>query len=173
MGRKQRLDFTGIDSFIKCAEGEHVAVLESIKEDTTQAGDDCLKATFKVVQGKSKGAKILETFTLTEKALWKLQVYLRALGKKASGRMTLDLDVMEGKKCIIEVEHKDGQDKKGNAVLRANIVTFKSLATKDEDDEDTEEQKTPAPKKKPTPKKKPEPEVDEFDEDDEDEWEDE
>lgn len=187
MGKKMKLDFSGIEAYVKCAEGQHVVKLVEIEETESQAGNDMLNATFKVVKGASTGATLYDNFVLTEKALWKLQSFLIAVGMKADGRITLDLDKLIGKTCIVEVEHEEYDGK-----TRARIQEFKKLAAKaeevdEEDDEDIEEddeeEEAPAPKKKPKaapkkssgnkPAKKKAPVEDEDDDWDDEDWDDE
>lgn len=189
--RKKKLDFTGIEAYVKCAEGQHVVKLTEIEETESQAGNDMLNATFQVVKGTSTGAKLYDNFVLTEKALWKLQSFLEAVGIKASGKIVLDLDKLIGKTCIVEVAHEEYDGK-----TRARIQEFIKLAANEDEDEaededleeeveEVEEEEEPAPKKKTTksaskpaskpapkksaPKKKP---VEEDDFEDED-WDDE
>lgn len=179
MAKKMKLDFTGIEAYVKCAEGQHVVKLMEIEETESQAGNDMLNATFQVVKGASTGAKLYDNFVLTEKALWKLQSFLVAVGIKADGKMVLDLDKLIGKTCIVEVAHEEYEGK-----TRARIQEFIKLAAKasddDEDEEDIEddeeEDEAPAPKKKsskPAPKAKPKKKPVEDDDDfEDDEWED-
>lgn len=176
MAKKMKLDFTGIEAYVKCAEGQHVVKLTELEETESQAGNDMLSATFQVVKGASTGAKLYDNFVLIEKALWKLQSFLIAIGMKADGRITLDLDKLIGKQCIVEVEHEEYEGK-----TRARIQEFIKLAATDddddadEDDDIEEEDEEEAPKKKPTPKAAPKqktkkkPVEDDFEDD---EWED-
>ena len=180
MAKKMKLDFTGIEAYVKCAEGQHVVKLIDIEETESQAGNDMLNATFQVTKGASTGAKLYDNFVLTEKALWKLQSFLVAIGMKADGKIMLDLDHLIGKSCIVEVAHEEYEGK-----TRARIQEFiKLTAKKDDDDEDAEdaededieeEEEAPAPKKKSTPKDAPKqkskkkPVEDDFEDD---EWED-
>lgn len=173
MAKKMKLDFTGIEAYVKCAEGQHVVKLIDIEETESQAGNDMLNATFQVVKGASTGAKLYDNFVLTEKALWKLQSFLVAVGMKADGKVVLDLDHLIGKQCIVEVAHEEYEGK-----TRARIQEFIKLAAKaedaDEDDEDEDEEEAPAPKKKPSKeapaaKSKKKPVEDDFEDD---EWED-
>lgn len=181
MGKRMKLDFSGVEAYVKCAEGQHVIKLTAIEEGTSQAGNDMLSATFKVVKGESTGAVLYDNFVLTEKALWKLQSFLVAVGMKADGKITLDLDKLIGKTCIAEVEHEEYEGK-----MRARIQEFRKLAAKavdpdddedideDEDDEDEEpapprQKKSPKPAKK-SPKKKAPVEDDDWDDED---WDDE
>lgn len=178
MGKKMKLDFSNVEAYVKCAEGQHVVKLVEIEETESQAGNDMLSATFQVIKGNSTGAKLYDNFVLTEKALWKLQSFLIAIGMKADGKMVLDLDKLIGKTCIVEVEHEEYDGK-----TRARIQEFiKLAANKDEPDEDDdleeeddiEEEEEPKKKSKPAAKgksaKKKPVEEDDFEDD---EWEDE
>lgn len=166
---KIKLDMTGVQSFIKADEGEHIAVLKSMEEKVASTGADMLVAVFEVTKGVSKGARIYHNFVLSEKALWNLKGYLEVLGMKAEGRIVFDPDKLVGRVCIIEVVHSEY-----NGSIRANIDGFKRLESSEEfeedEDDDFEEEEAPKKKsKKSKKKKKPEPEEDE-DDDDEDDW---
>ena len=175
--RKLKVDMTGVESYSRCPEGEWLAKLATIEEGTVQgSGDDCLKAKFEVIKGSAKGANVFETFSLGEKALWKLKGFLEAIGMKANGKMSLDLDKLEGKVCIIDVIHEEYNGQK-RAKISSYIKPEDDEEDEDDDDEDEEEEEE-APKKssKKAPakssKKKPQPddddEDDEEDEDDDD-----
>ena len=184
MARKLKLNMEGVESYTRCPEGEWLAKLTKIEMGEVQgSGDDCLKARFEVIKGSAKGNTVFETFALSEKALWKLKSFLEAIGVKATGKISLDLDKLEGKICIIDVVHDEY-----NGTKRAKISAYiKPGDDSDEDDEedevdddeeDDDEEEPPkksskksAPAKK-SSKKKPEPEEDD-DEDDDDEEEEE
>lgn len=175
MVRRVKVDMTGVESYSRCPEGEWLARLKKIEEVEIQgSGDDGLKAQFEVIKGEAKGCSVFETFSLTEKALWKLKSFLDAAGLKSSGRLSLDLDKLEGKTCIIDVIHDEynGQKRaKISAYIKPGSEPDEDDEEEDEDDED-EEPKKPAKKApaKKTSKKRPEPDEDEEDdEDDEDE----
>lgn len=181
MARKKKLDFTNVESFAKAAEGRHRVKIVEINEQTSQGGDDMLVFVFEVIKGESKGARIYENCVLTDKALWKLQQILQAIGIKCDGKVALDLDKLIGKICEIDVFHEEYEGR-----TRARIGEFfKATSAKSSDDEDVddeddidddEEEEEPAPKKskkQPTKGKskkqpEPDPEEDEEDEDDED-----
>ena len=174
MTRRKTIDMTGVESYTRCPEGEWLAKLSSIEEGTVQgSGDDCLKARFEVIKGSAKGCNVFETFSLTERALWKLKSFLEAVGMKASGKITIDLDKLQGKVCVIDVIHDEYNGQK-----RAKIASYikpedeDDIDTEDEDDEEEEEEEEPPrkpSKKAPAkPVKKPKP-VEPDDEDDEDE----
>lgn len=182
--RKLKVDMTGVESYTRCSEGEHLAKVKKVEMGTVQgSGDDCIKAVFEVLKGADKGCQVFETFSLSEKALWKLKSFLQAIGIKADGKLTLDLDKLEGKICVIDVIHEEYNGQK-----RAKISSYLKESAEDEDeDEDDEEEEddededeeeeAPKPKKssgkKSAPaskgKKQPEPEDDDEDDDEDDE----
>lgn len=187
--RTHKVDFTGVESFNKPAEGTHKAKIVKVEETTSQGGNDMFKVTFEVISGPSKGCKVIENYPLIDTALWKLKSLLQAIGMKADGRVQIDLDKMEGKTLEIEVfyEEYNGQDRAKISETR-KIVASKSEPEDDEDDEEDEEEEEPpkkpakkpaksskkAPAKKAKKKPEPEPEEDEDDWDDEDDdWDDE
>lgn len=189
MSRKVKVNMEGVESFTRCPEGEWLAQLKKAEMGEVQgSGDDCIKAQFEVIKGSAKGNTVFETFSLTEKALWKLKSFLDAAGMKSNGKLTLDLDKMEGKVCIIDVIHDEYNGQK-----RAKISSYikpgededgdedEDIDDEDEDiDEDEEEdEEEEAPKKKgkkaasksapaKKSKKRPEPEEDDEDEDEDD-----
>lgn len=176
--RKVNLDMSGVESYTRCPEGEWLARLTKIEEGTVQgSGDDCLKARFEVIKGSAKGSTVFETFSLTEKALWKLKSFLNAIGMKANGKISLDLDKLEGKICMIDVIHDEY-----NGTKRAKISSYNPAEGEDDEDEDVEddeEEEEDEPPRKPAkkapakPVKKSKPVVDEDDDEDEDEDDDE
>lgn len=170
MARKMKLDMTGVESYTRCPEGEWLAKLTKIEEGTVQgSGDDCLKARFEVIKGSAKGSNVFETFSLSEKALWKLKSFLEAIGMKANGRISLDLDKLEGKICVIDVIHEEY-----NGTKRAKISAY--IKPEDDDDEDSdededdeEEEEDEAPRKPAKTAKKPVKKAAPVEDDDEDE----
>lgn len=179
MARKLKLNMEGVESYTRCPEGEWLAKLTKIEMGEVQgSGDDCLKARFEVIKGSAKGNTVFETFALSEKALWKLKSFLEAIGVKATGKISLDLDKLEGKICIIDVIHDEY-----NGTKRAKISAYIKPGddsdddddedeVDDEEDDDDEEEPPKKSSKKSAPakksKKQPEPEEDD-DEDEEDE----
>lgn len=181
MAKKYKVDFTGVESYRRCPEGEHLAKLKKIELGTVQgSGDDCFKAVFEVIKGDGEGCQVFETFSLNDKALWKLKSFLEAVGVKANGKIELDLNKLEGKICIIDVIRDEYNGQK-----RAKIASYIKASDDSEDDEDDDEEeeeekpvkktaKTPAKASSSKSKKPPEDDDEEEDEDDdEDEDEDE
>lgn len=161
MSRKVKLDFSNVQTYKRCEEGVHTAKLIQMDEGSTQGGDDMLKATFEVIKGESKGARVFDNFVLTDKALWKFKMCLSAMGVKADGKVAVDLDKLVGKVCDIEVGHEPY-----NGQVRARILNYIAITHDDDDFDDDEEDETPA--KKTEPAKKAEAE----EEDDDEDWED-
>lgn len=171
MARRVKLDMTGVESYTRCPEGEWLAKLSSIEEGTVQgSGDDCLKARFEVIKGSAKGCAVFETFSLTEKALWKLKGFLEAVGMKANGKLSIDLDKLEGKVCVIDVIHDEYNGQK-RAKISSYIKPEDDEEEEDEEEDEEEEEEAPrkpAKKAPAKPVKKSKPVVEEDDEDDED-----
>lgn len=181
MARKKKLDFSNVEQFSRASEGRHRVKIKEINEQTSQGGDDMLVFVFEVIKGDDKGALIYENCVLTDKALWKLQQILQAVGIKCDGKVAIDLDKLIGKICEVDVFHEEYEGR-----TRAKIGEyFKVKAAKADDDEDEtddeddtddededEEKHVKKPAKKTVAKgkkKKPEPEPEEDDEDEEDE----
>lgn len=133
---KIKVDFTGVETSLKCEEGRHIIKAVSFERKESQAGNDMLVGKFEVVTGDSKGANLYENFLLSQNGLWKLKSYLTALGVPCEGKITLDPDKLIGKKCIAEVVHETYNDK-----VKAKIDEFKPYkdVSKDDDDEDEED----------------------------------
>ena len=123
---KFKVDFTGVESFTRAEEGQHVAKLVSIEEGTTLAGDAKLSAKFEITSGNSKGCTVYENFVLTPKALWKLKSFLDCVGVKADGKQVLDAEKLVGKSCIIEIA-----DNEYNGKISSKIQAYKKLSMAD------------------------------------------
>lgn len=175
--RTVKVNMSGIETFVKAEEGQHVAVLKEADIKKSSNGDDMVTATFEITKGPSTGARVYENFPLIDTALWKLKSYLDAIGVKSDGKIIVDLDKMEGKVCIIEVEHEEYKGK-----TKASITGYKNLKNakaipeddEDDDDDDEEDEEEEEVKVKPSNKKKaPKKPVIEEEDDEEDEEEEE
>jgi len=181
--RKLKVDMTGVESYTRCPEGEQLARVKKMEMGTVQgSGDDALKAVFEVIKGEGKGCQVFETFSLSEKALWKLKQFLTAIGVKADGKLSLDLDKLEGKICILDVIHEEYNGQKRAKISAYLKPTNDSDEDEDEDededneDEDEDEEEVKPSKKsaaKKTPAKKPKKPADDEDEDEDEDEEDE
>ena len=180
---KLKIDFSGVESFQRPSEGQHVVKIASADLKKSQGGNDMIVVAYEVTKGQDKGARVFENYPLAENALWKLKGMLQAIGMKCDGKVQLDLDKLIGKMCIVEVIDDEYEGK-----LRSRVQECRKLAAvadeEDEEDEDIEEEEEDealASKKKsdanskdskPATKKAPmNPPEDEDDEDDDD-WDD-
>lgn len=179
--KKVKVDFTGVESFQRPSEGEHVCKIVSAELKQSQGGNDMIVVAFEVTKGQDKGARVYENYPLAENALWKLKGMLQAIGMKCDGKVQLDLDKLIGKICIVSVI-----DDEYNGQVRSRVQECRKLAAVAEDEDDDEddiddededdEEEEPAPKKKATAKKpsKPAPKkkaaMNPPEEDDDDEW---
>lgn len=188
--KKVNVDFTGVESFNRPSEGQHVVKIVSAEMKQSQGGNDMIVVTFEVTKGSDKGARCIENYPLAENALWKLKGLLQAIGMKCDGKVRLDLDKLIGKVCIITVSEEEYEGR-----IRSRVQECKKLAAvadEDDDDEDQDEEddsdddeddeEEEAPKKKPTKKapakaatkkKAPMNPPEDEDEDDDDDWDDE
>lgn len=182
MSRKMKLDFTGVESFQRAAEGDHPCKIVSADVKQSQGGNDMIVVAFEVIKGESKSARVYENYPLVDTALWKLKGLLQAIGMKADGKVQLDLDRLVGKTCIVTVKHEEYEGK-----TRARVDSVSRMATASEDDADDEdfeeedeaqEEEKPAKKKSASkkeeapmnpPKKAEEDDDDDWDEDEEEE----
>lgn len=182
---KVKVDFTGVESFQRPSEGQHVVKIVSAELKQSQGGNDMITVAFEVTKGQDKGARVYENYPLAENALWKLKGMLQAIGMKCDGKVQLDLDKLIGKICIVEVI-----DDEYNGQIRSRVQECRKLAAvaededdeeddiDDEDEDDDEEEEAPkkkAPVKKPSkpaPKKKAamNPPEDDDEEEDDDDW---
>ena len=186
MSRKMKLDFTGVESYLRASEGEQAVKIAEADLTQSQGGNDMIAVKFEVIKGNDKGARVFENYPLTDTALWKLKGLLQAIGMKADGKVQLDLDKLIGKTCTIVVIHEEYEGK-----VRARVDEVKKLnaaATSDDEDEDEEdlpvsedddEEEDEEPEEKPTKKAKAaakkekapiNPPADDEDEDDDDDW---
>lgn len=179
--RRISVDMTGVEAFSRCPEGQWLAKVKKVELGEVQgSGEDALKAQFEVTSGSAKGNVVFETFSLNEKALWKLKTFLLAIGMKADGKMTLDMDKLEGKICGIDVIHDEY-----NGTKRAKVSAYLKPQDldgadeepddddEDEDEEEVKPKKKAAPAKKAPAKKRPKDQEDDEEEDDEDDEEEE
>ena len=181
--KKVKVDFTGVESFQRPSEGEHVVKIVSADMKQSQGGNDMIVVAFEVTKGAEKGARVFENYPLAENALWKLKGMLQAIGMKCDGKVQLDLDKLIGKICIVSVA-----DDEYNGQVRSRVQECKKLAAASEDedaddfDEDDEDEEDEAPKKKASAKKESKPaskkkapmnppeEDEDEDEDDDEDW---
>lgn len=161
--RKHKIDFTGVESFNKPAEGKHKAKIKKVEETTSAGGNDMFKVTFEVVSGESKGCRVIDNYPLVNTALWKLKSLLQAIGMKADGRVQVDLDKMENKVLEINVFYEDYNGQEKAKIGETNKFISKSedndfedddVEIEDDEDDENDEDDEEIKEKKPSKKKK-------------------
>ena len=184
MGKKMKLDFTGVESFQRMSEGVHVCKIATADVKQSSGGNYMIVVAFEATKGVDKGSRVYENFALMDTALWKLKGLLQAIGMKCDGKVQLDLDKLVGKTCSVTVKHEEYEGKTRARVdsidkLGAEATDSEDEVDEDEDFDEEEEQEVeekPAKKekaKKPAKKEEPEEPDDEDDDWDEDEEEEE
>lgn len=180
MSRKVGLDFTGVESFKRASEGEHVCKIASAEVKQSSGGNDMIVVSYEVTKGEDKTARVYENYPLVSTALWKLKAMLQAIGMKADGKVSLDLDRLIGKMVIVVVKHEEYD---GKTRARVDEVRKFSAASTDDDEDEAEEaddfeEEDEKPKKTAKKVKKPEKEImpppvndddDDWDDDEEEE----
>lgn len=182
MGKKVKVDFTGVEAFSRVEEGRHHVKIVEVEQTQSQGGDDMLKIAYEVLSGESKGGRVYDNCMLVQKSLWRLKSLCKLIGMKCDGKVALDLDAMVGKTLDVQVFHEEY-----NGSLRAKVGDMLPHAASsaddddldddfdDEDEDEEEEEETPkkkapakkAPAKK-APAKKAKPSKDEDEDEDED-----
>ena len=167
MARKMTLDFTGVESFKKASEGLHVCKIATAEVKQSQGGNDMIVVAYEVIKGDDKTARVYENYVLAENSLWKLKGLLQAIGMKADGKVSLDLDKLIGKVVNVMVKHEEYD---GKIRARVDEVSKFTAATADEDadDDDSDDEVEEEAPKKSKPAKKP---MNPPEEEDDEEWE--
>lgn len=128
---KRKIDFSGVETYLKAPEGTHAAKVVEVEDVTFQSGNEGLKVVYEITQGIGKGARIYDNFSFADNALWKLKTLLEALKIKCNGRILLDTDKMVGKTLEIEVIHEEYEGK-----TRAKVTEMRKLSASKAEDED-------------------------------------
>lgn len=135
MGKKYNVDFSNVENYALIDEGVYSVKILKAEEGTTQNGDDMIKATFQILKGDFKGQNLFDNFPIVDKALWKLKQMLEACGKKAEGKVAIDIAKLVGLTCKVNVEHEEYRSKE-----RAKITEYISATSSAEEDETASEE---------------------------------
>lgn len=167
MGQKLKLDFSGVESFQRAAEGIHTVKIASAEVKQSSGGNDMIVVAFEVTKGEDKGARVYENFPLVDKALWKLKSLLQAIGIKADGKVQLDTDKLLGKVCKINVIHEEYDGK-----LRARCESIMKFADASDDDDDEDVTEAADSEEEETPEEKPAKKEKKAESEEDDDWDD-
>jgi hypothetical protein len=148
VGKKIRIDFTGVDKEIRSGgrashipPGDYLAKPVSSEARKTDAGSKYISWRFQVVDPKKyKGKTLYDRTSLKPNALWNLRnLIYSAVGKNIAGKvLNFDPEVCYGKTLMVTVEDDEYEGK-----VRSQIVDYqpkdKYNADADEEDDDEEE----------------------------------
>lgn len=169
--------------------GDYHVIIDSYEMSKSRAGNTMITVWLRITEGDEKDSVLVDRYTITEKALWRVVGLLNAVGiKTPNKRLRLNPAVLVNKRLIVSVA--DGEEYRGR--IPSNVVGWmkaKSNGPKkddpwetdpdeeeteeptevDEEDEEDEPEPAPTPKKKRKPAPEPEPEEDEDDDEDDEE----
>ncbi len=120
---KLLLNFDGVDLTgpEPVPAGVYQARVDTSKSEVrrSQSGNDVVSIAY-VIENPPEyaGRRVIENYTITEKALWKLGRVLHALGVVAPGtkKFTFDTKDIHGKQCKIKVSQEAYNDRLRNRV---------------------------------------------------------
>lgn len=129
---------------VRVPEGDYRAKILSIKQDTSQAGNQMLVVTYQGLDGAMKGKKVKDYMALTTKASWKVRGWLKALGAKTpESEFDLPFKKLVGKEVGVTLQDDEYTNDKGKSTISSKISDYLSLedleADDDEDDDDDED----------------------------------
>lgn len=154
---KVTVNMSGIEARVTVPEGDYRVAVDQVTREEGK-NDDYLKWKLKIVGGKMDGKSLYNNTSLAPQALWNLANFLTALGEEIpDGELELDFEELQGKECMVVVQHEEYDSKP-----QAKVVDYYPVDGDAEEDEDEDEK--PAKKGKASKAKS-----DDDDEEDEDE----
>lgn len=135
------VNFEGVKAFKLPKEGEYVAEVKEVSEETSSnSGQPYLSWVLET----AGGATLYYNTSLQPKALWNLRGFLEAMGEEVpDGEMDLDLESYVGNKVGVVIEHETYENKK-----RARIVDVMPAEEVEGGEEEEEEVKGKGKKNK-------------------------
>jgi hypothetical protein len=162
--------------------GVYTVVVEHASQSMSKQQNPMITTWLDITEGSQKGQTLVDRLVLSEKSLFRVVGFLKALGVPTpKKRLALNLASLVGHTLQVEVDDGDPYRGKVNSEVRGYMRANEKVKTapadlpddEDEDDEDEAEEatveETPAPKAKKAKKAKPAPEPADDDDDDEDE----
>jgi len=119
------LDFTNYKEQVSdyIPEGEYDLLVDSVDHDKTgpnskNPGTLMVVVTFQVIGGQFEGATIIERFTITEKALFRIAGFMKAIGLKVQKgkKVKLDTNKFVGKRVHAVIKDDTFRDEKRSTV---------------------------------------------------------
>jgi hypothetical protein len=131
------IDFSRVkdaDEFTPVPDGRYAVEVESVEEDVNKNGDDVLKLRLHVIDGEHAGAIIFDRLYFTERALPRVKLVLKALGIEPAGSIEVTPELLQGRKCVVDVLI-DTYQKTDGSEGRSNMVPFAGYHKADEGSE--------------------------------------
>lgn len=92
--------------------GRYTVVVDDLEQTTSKAGNPMVNLWFRIVEGPSDGATIVDRVTVTEKALFRVVAFMQAIGQPTPRRnLQINLNTWLGKRLQVDVE--DGEPYNG------------------------------------------------------------
>lgn len=90
--------------------GNYIGLLETVRQGKAASGTTVFEPCFQVLdEGEFQGERVYDKLVMTPNSLWKLKIFLRAMGEDASGEVEVNLDLFKsfiGKKTRLTVSTK-------------------------------------------------------------------
>lgn len=154
MGETVNLDFSNYSNTRSdyVDPGDYDMQITNAETGESSSGNKKIVVYLEVTAGDSKGLQLVDHLAITDKAMWKIDDFLRGLGKVVpKGKsLSLDLDKLKGKATRVRVD-----DDEYNGVTNSKIVKYLPS---------TESREAPEPKTTP-PAEEGEPDQEQVQED--------
>lgn len=96
--------------------GVYLGTIKEVEQRTSSSGNEMFSVRWEV-----EGRKVFDSLVFTEKALWKVRQYLKALGIQFEGDFELQPnDLMHKQATLVLIQepyvNRDGQERMGNKI---------------------------------------------------------
>lgn len=116
-----KLDFSNVKELTNISVGKHVLKVTKVEQEQASTGNPMLKVTFNNAMGEVG----VDYFVLTEAAMWKLQILLKALFKtEFKGVIDLNTDTMIGRTCEATAKEEEYMKQDGTPGLRTVLDNY-------------------------------------------------
>lgn len=123
----------------RVAEGRYRVVVEDAEPDTAKSGNAMINVWFRIQGGEHDGATIVDRFVLTEKSMFRIVMFMQALGiPTPKKRVGLNLRQVIGRVLDIDVEDGEPYNGRVKSEVRGYLKVAKA-ASRDVSDLDEEE----------------------------------
>lgn len=115
------LDFSSVPSREPLEEGLYIVTIEKAEEKTSSTGNPMIALTYNVEEVEGQ-RKLFDNYSLQEKALFKLQSLMKALGYDTSEIVSLDVSDLVGQQLRAKVIQEEYNGDTVNRVTRVYPV---------------------------------------------------